>query len=293
MANQDPLRELFSAIAGRRWDLITVAARSLATQEDRKGRHALARDLYRALEAADQVAQPMLPSGGALAQLGSSQVSVADVVLTGVATRELQQLLSEHRKAGSLARQGLRPRRKLLFFGPPGCGKSFTARALGHDLELPVALVRFEQLIGSWLGQTAQRLQEVFTFARTVPSVVVLDEIDALTRSRGRPNDVGEMDRTLISMLQNLEHDEPAGLLVASTNVPEALDRALWRRFDLVIEFPRPARAVLERFARGRAAKRQVPLNGNLRKASAGWSSYADAERFLDDLVRRRVLESE
>jgi SpoVK/Ycf46/Vps4 family AAA+-type ATPase len=292
MASSDPLRDLFAAVASRRWDVALSAAKVIASKEDGKGRHAFARDLYRALEAHDQSALPLLAQSGALTPL-PSDIRLADVVLPQRTRSELEQLLEESRHTSRLASHGVRPRKKLLFYGPPGCGKSLTARALGRELDLPVALVRFEQLIGSWLGQTGQRLQEVFAFARTVPSVVVLDEVDALSRSRGRSNDVGEMDRALISLLQNLEHDEPAGLLVASTNVPEQLDAAMWRRFDLAIEFPKPTREQLKSFAKKNGRVRGLKLNGEVVKASARWNSYADAVSFVDGVIRRRVLARE
>ncbi len=292
MAKTDPLRELFAALAGRRWADASAAARGVAALEDKRGRHALARDLYRVLDdtpASERASTAWSAPSAALAPL-AADVRLDDVVLSARVKSELREIIEEHRSVEVLRARGLRPRRRLLFHGPPGSGKSLTARALGHELQLPVALVRFEALIGSWLGQTAQRLQEVFSFARSVPSVVVLDEVDALSRSRGRVNEVGEMDRAVVALLQNLEHDEPAGLIVASTNVAAHLDAAIWRRFDLVVEFPKPSRAALERFAAERAKKLELHLNGHVQRAAARWTSYADVDRFLTDELRRRLL---
>src|SRR5512140_524290 len=206
------LKNLFEAVANRRWDAAVGAAQPIA---------------------------PM-PATGLLAPL-PVDVALADVELSKASRTTLVGLIEEHRRVGDLRRHGLEPRRRVLLHGPPGCGKSMTARALAHELALPAFLVRYDALIGAWLGQTAQRVQDVFRFAREVPAVIVVDEVDALTRARGRSNDVGEMDRVLIAFLQNLEHEPLAGLLVATTNVAGHLDAALWRRFDVVLELPRPS----------------------------------------------------
>src|SRR5208283_5165649 len=119
---------------------------------------------------------------------------------------------------------------KILLHGPPGCGKSLTARAIGHELSLPVYTLRFNAIVGAFLGQTAQRLRQLFEFASTTSCVLLIDEIDALGKRRGNPMDVGELDRIVISLLQELEHSEPKGLLIAASNLARSLDEALWRR---------------------------------------------------------------
>lgn len=287
------LKDLFEALGTRRWDDATSAARAVARTEDQRGRHGLARDLLRALEA-PEFARPVtaLAPTSVLTPL-SSEVSLQDVRLPASSRGALAALIAEHRRAGDLRRHHLEPRRRILLHGPPGCGKSMTARALAHELGLPAFLVRYDALIGAWLGQTAQRVQDVFRFAREVPAVIVIDEIDALTRSRGRSNDVGEMDRVLIAFLQGLEHEPLAGLLVATTNVAGQLDAALWRRFDMVLELPRPTAKALKEFAQAKARAAGLYLNGTLRGPARQWRSYADATRALENLARKRVIEGE
>jgi SpoVK/Ycf46/Vps4 family AAA+-type ATPase len=160
-------------------------------------------------------------------------------------------------------------------------------------MSLPVFVVRFDGVVGSYLGQTAARLRELFRYAEAVPSVLVLDEIDALAQRRGNPRDVGEVDRVVISLLQELEHSRPRGLVVASSNVPRALDDALWRRFDLVLGLPSPSRQQIRAFARKRRAALGASPGRDLEGALRAARSYADADRAIEDIRRRQVLSRE
>lgn len=287
------LKNLFEALGTRRWDDAAKAARAVARAEDKRGRHALARDLVRALEATEDMRPAIAVAAASFLSPLPVDVGLSDVRLPATARATLSAIVAEHHRSGDLRRYHLEPRRRLLLHGPPGCGKSMTARALARELGLPAFLVRYDALIGAWLGQTAQRVQDVFRFAREVPAVVVIDEIDALTRSRGRTNDVGEMDRILIAFLQSLEHEPLAGLLVATTNVAGQLDAALWRRFDVVLEMPRPTAKALQEFARSKAQATSLYLNGTLKGPARKWRSYADATRTLENLARQRVMAGE
>jgi AAA+ superfamily predicted ATPase len=167
---------------------------------------------------------------------------------------------------------------KLLFHGPPGCGKSLTAQALGNELGIPVFLVRFDAIIGAYLGQTAIHLRQLFHFAETAPCVLLLDELDALGKKRGNPLDVGELDRIVIALLQELEHAKPMGIIIGTSNLPEHLDRALWRRFDLDVNFSVPNKAILRPFIKAIATKRKIAISeGVIRKALRA-RSFAQAE---------------
>jgi SpoVK/Ycf46/Vps4 family AAA+-type ATPase len=175
--------------------------------------------------------------------------------------------------------------------GPPGCGKSVTARALGATLGLPVYVVRIDGILGSLLGQTSGRLHEVFRFAERTPCILLLDELDAIGRRRGDRQDVAEIDRVVVGLMQELDYTTIPGLVVATTNFIEAVDDALARRFDLQLSFPRPDAAALRDFlrerSRGLGAKLRVDRLVNKLPKEA---SYADAERLLFDEVRLQAL---
>lgn len=293
----DLLARLLQALTQRRWDDAVRLGEDIASLEARKGHARVARKLRGALAHADEnESENPTPVGtqvaGALMPVDPVE-GLDDVVLPIAIRAKLGELLQEWRLRERLDAAGVSRRTKLLLHGPPGCGKTLTARALAGEMNLPVMVVRFDGVVGSYLGQTAARLRELFRYAETVPSVLVIDEIDALAQRRGNPRDVGELDRVVVSLLQELEHSTPRGLIVASSNLPRALDDALWRRFDLVLDFPVPTRAQISSFARKRTASLGGQPDRDLVGALRGARSYADAERVVVDLHRRRILSQE
>jgi len=172
--------------------------------------------------------------------------------------------------------------------GPPGCGKSFTAQAIANELGLPHYTVRFDAVIGAYLGQTAIHLRELFRFASNNPCVLLFDEIDALGKQRGNPLDVGELDRIVIALMQELEFSETQGIVIATSNLPENLDRALWRRFDLILHFPKPTKSELAGYTKRIRAK--FGLKRRLVKRGVKTGTYADAEKHVEAEARRNAL---
>ncbi|TVS20850.1 MAG: ATP-binding protein [Planctomycetaceae bacterium] len=301
MATTRKLADLFRAIAAE--DLFGAAtiASEICKGEERKGHRSAARVLRGALHAnGTSHAVPetaRLPDqqtiGGlfttALTSL-SPEPALDDVVLTPSARRLLQSIVAEWKKRDVLHRRGLQPRSKLLFHGVPGCGKSLTARALAHELGIPVYMVRFDAVIGAYLGQTAIHLRQLFHFAETTPCVLLLDELDALGKQRGNPLDVGELDRIVIALMQELEHSRPQGLIVGTSNLPRHLDDALWRRFDLALAFNAPAKRALTGFAKRVAAKFQIALPHDVLNKAVSAKTFADAEAIIMAEARRIAL---
>jgi SpoVK/Ycf46/Vps4 family AAA+-type ATPase len=145
---------------------------------------------------------------------------------------------------------GLRPRKKILLYGPPGCGKSLGAKRLAWNTGLPLMKVRFDALLSSYFGESLANLRSVFEAAKEKPCVLLLDECDFIARSRGAGSDVGEASRVVNMLLQLLDDYEAPGLLVATTNLESSLDDALFRRFDDVFEVPPPGPDEAERLVR-------------------------------------------
>jgi hypothetical protein len=302
MADLNRLAKLFQALSARDWSAAEAIALQVAESEERIGHHAAAQRLRGALHPngrsseAAQTGPPAAEPGASTYFLSDALHPVAldrglpELRLTSAARAALQDVIAEWSHRDQLAARHLERRTKLLFHGPPGCGKSVTARAMGRALGLPVYVVRFDAVVGAYLGQTALHLRQLFRFAETTPCVVLIDEVDALGKRRGNPLDVGELDRVVIALLQELEHSHPAGLLVATSNLVRQLDDALWRRFDLVVEFPAPSAPTLRSFATARAKARGVRLSRRLTTSLARARSYADAERLIDSEERRLVL---
>ena len=160
--------------------------------------------------------------------------------------------MSEQRQQQNLRDHGLQPRRKLLLVGPPGSGKTMTAAVLAGELHLPLFTIVLDGLITKFMGETAAKLRLVFDAMQATRGVYFFDEFDAIGARRGERQDVGEIRRVLNSFLQFLEQDESHGLIVAATNHPELLDKALFRRFDDVIEYSVPDAVLAEALLRAR-----------------------------------------
>lgn len=152
----------------------------------------------------------------------------------------LSQLIQERRQSERLALLGLHPARSAIFLGQPGVGKTLTARWLASQLDVPLYVLDLTTVMSSLLGKTGTNLRAALDFAKQMPCVLLLDEIDAIAKRRSDDSDIGELKRLVTVMLQEVDEWPATGLLLAATNHPELIDPALWRRFDLVIEFKLP-----------------------------------------------------
>ncbi len=290
------LADLFRAIGAEDLSAASSVAAQMCRLEEQKGHRSVARMLRGALNANGAIGEKnglrthaVSVVSSALVRL-TSDVRLAEVALAPVARRELDSVVHEWRHRERLRQSGIAPRSKLLFHGPPGCGKSLAARALGRELDIPAFLIRFDAVIGAYLGQTAIHLRQLFHFAETTPCVLLLDELDALGKRRGNPLDVGELDRIVIALMQELEHSRPLGLIIGTSNLPKHLDDALWRRFDLSLAFRAPSPSALRAFARRKAASMRVALPKTLIARAVKAKSFADAESLVIAEARRQVL---
>ena len=167
-------------------------------------------------------------------------VSFDDVVLPANQRKLLLQILQEHNENAKLAEHNLPVANRLLLCGPPGCGKTMTANAIAHELGLPMAYVRLDGLVSSYLGQTSVNLRKVFTSVGTMPIVLFLDEFDAIAKKRDDGNEMGELKRVVTALLQNFDNMPDNVFLIAATNHEHLLAPAIWRRFNYVINFGYP-----------------------------------------------------
>jgi SpoVK/Ycf46/Vps4 family AAA+-type ATPase len=300
MTTTKKLAQLFRALAAEEIGDATTIAAQICQDETKKGHRSAARVLRGALQVNGTLSSHSLRNGSGAPHAPGMMLSglvrmptdvrLRDVVLTLPARHELEAVALEWKHRNRLDRRGIAPRSKLILHGPPGCGKSLTARALGAELGLPVYVVRFDAVIGAYLGQTAIHLRQLFHFAELNPCILLLDELDALGKRRGNPLDVGELDRIVISLMQELEHSKPKGLIVGTSNLPKHLDDALWRRFDLALELKRPSAAALSKFAQAVARSKGLKLPPMaLRKASKA-KSFADAEAIVIAEARTQIL---
>lgn len=153
---------------------------------------------------------------------------------------QLEQLVAEHQNLAALEQQGLAPTRTALFTGAPGVGKTLVARWLARELKRPLLKLDLAAVMSSYLGRTGNNLRYVLDYAKSVECVLLLDELDAIAKRRDDSAEVGELKRLVTVLLQEVDDWPAPGLLIAATNHPDLLDPAMWRRFDVVLEFPLP-----------------------------------------------------
>ncbi|MEI7607232.1 MAG: ATP-binding protein [Rhodospirillaceae bacterium] len=294
---------LKSHIAGDEDHFLTVAMQ-LAAHEARQGHGKLAQELRDLVDHAKEKKSattpkrsspvPLVQPKGELANLLTvrySDVRLTNMVLTDETESRLRRTLLEQTQQSALRAHGLMPRRKLLLVGPPGAGKTMTAAALAGELHLPLFTVLLDGLISKFMGDTAGKLRLVFDAMRLTRGVYLFDEFDAIGARRSSNNDVGEIRRVLNSFLQFLEQDDSDSLIIAATNYPDLLDRALFRRFDDVIEYSLPDAGLLERLLKARLAAFDVPrISWSSVAEAATGLSHAEAARAADEAAKTAVL---
>ncbi|MAX23836.1 MAG: AAA family ATPase [Phycisphaeraceae bacterium] len=210
-----------------------------------------------------------------------------------VASR-LDRVLMEQRERQRLREYSLQPIHKLLLLGKPGTGKTFTASLLAAELKLPLHVIQLDGLITKYLGETAAKLRLVFETIQQSRGVYLFDEFDALGGERSAGGDVGEIRRVLNSFLQFLEMESSDSLIVAATNHPQLLDHALFRRFDMVIQYPLPSPQVIKHLLRSRLAvlnTEHVEWNQAV-KACEGLS-HGEIVRIADWTAKNAVLKED
>ena len=165
---------------------------------------------------------------------------LTSLVLSQELKEKLDRVIKEYLKKETLSKYGLANRRKLLLYGASGTGKTMTASALAKEFNLPFFVVRTEKVVTKFMGETGQKLGRIFDFINDVPAVYLFDEFDAIGSQRGMDNEVGEQRRILNTFLQLLERDDSDSFIIAATNSIESIDKAMFRRFDDVIEYKLP-----------------------------------------------------
>lgn len=169
-----------------------------------------------------------------------TDLPLSALVLPAKLKERIERVIHEYRQQHKLKTHGLSHRRKLLLVGPPGTGKTMTARVLAHELRLPLHTIQVDKLVTKFMGETSAKLRQIFDLIQQEQGAYLFDEFDAIGGERQLENDVGEMRRVLNAFLQFIEQDTSDSLIVAATNSPRLLDRALFRRFDDVLYYDLP-----------------------------------------------------
>lgn len=302
MASNDQLKALLKAYANGDQQSFYAVSMQIAAAEARAGNAKLAEQLRNLIDEArvkipnpTPTAIPLARPRGEVADLLSvsyPNTKLTDLVLDSKTRKAIARVLQEHRTIRDIRAHGLSPRRKLLLVGPPGTGKTLTAAALAGELGLPLFVVRLDRLITRFMGETAAKLRLIFDAIAQTRAVYLFDEFDSIGSERGLSNDVGEIRRVVNSFLMMVEQEASDSLIVAATNHPAILDRALFRRFDDVVEYRLPTLDEIKLVLKSRMASRKLnkPQWAKLAALAVGLS-YADITRALEDAIKHALIE--
>jgi len=281
-----------------------AVALQVAAQEARSGHNRLAIELR---ELVDRVGihskRPRAPgSAQILARKLDGKLDVllatsfpksclAEMALDQNVRSRIERVLLEQRQRDLIQQHGLTPLKRLLLIGPPGTGKTMTASVFAGELGLPLFSIQLDGLITKYMGETSAKLRLIFDAIKQNRGVYLFDEFDALGGERGAKNDVGEIRRVLNSFLQFLEHDDSGSLVVAATNHVALLDRALFRRFDTIIEYPLPDGAIAEQVIRSRLSLLDTSkVDWRTAVNAADGLSHADITRACEHAAKNAIL---
>lgn len=214
----------------------------------------------------------------------------SDLILTRSNQHLLLSLLREFRQRETLGAHGLRPRSRLLFCGPPGCGKTLCAEVFANEVKLPLLVASMDVLVSSLLGETATNLRKIFDFAAAQPVVLLLDEFDAIARLRDDETLNGELRRVVNSLLTLIEKFRGQGYVIAATNHERQLDPAIWRRFDEVVFFEKPNRSEIVRLLNLKFHNFGRDFDSTEVAQALEGFSHADIERVCINAIRRSIL---
>ena len=286
-------------------DAFRGVANQVISEERQKQHHLLANDLETILYG--RTCSPSSPALRRLVQTipedrerGIPLLSVRepvrgleDVVLSPENLSVVEEILREHNREEVLKAHGLRPSDRVLFCGPPGCGKTLTAEVIAGELGRPLVVVRTDSVVSSFLGETAANLRKVFDFAAASPTVTLFDEFDALGKEREDASEHGELRRVVNAVLQMLDAYEGRSLIIAATNHEGMLDTAVWRRFEEMLFLKPPTFAQLCRLLTIKL--RGVRYEFDVKEiADRGWfkgATHADVERVVRRALKEMVLQ--
>jgi SpoVK/Ycf46/Vps4 family AAA+-type ATPase len=290
---QDTLIRLFKSIeADSSNDLMKIAYK-IIDEEIEKGHNLLSNKLKGILKEKEKkdshlkkelsnIFQPKIPENTRL----KSQLAIEvprdflrrEMILPKDIEEKFQRIEKEFIARDRLAHHGLKPRQKILFYGAPGCGKSMGAERIAWNIGLPFIKVRFDSMISSYLGESLNNLRKIFEEISSQPCVLLLDEFDIIAKSRTYGQDVGEMYR-IVNMLLSLleEYNSPSGLLIATTNLEESLDKAIFRRFDEIIEIRRPGKDEIVRLLKQTLSSQKISPTLNLNEVSTRMTGFSAA----------------
>jgi SpoVK/Ycf46/Vps4 family AAA+-type ATPase len=301
MAQADLLVELLKSASNGDQLTFRKAAEALIKEEKSKGHRILADRLTKSLQPnAFTIGNGLTPkpngSSGQHKDLIyeiTPERALYSLVLPSKINEQIKEVVEEQHRAELLHAHNLHARNRLLFAGPPGNGKTTLAEALAFELMYPLFVVRYETLVGSYLGETSSRLKHLMDYARTQRCVLFFDEFETLGKERGDTHETGEIKRVVSSLLLQIDDLPDYVVIVAASNHPELLDRAVWRRFQVRVELSLPTRQQLTKYIEsiGQRCRTNFGYASETLAKNMKGLNFAEVEEFCLSVVRRAVLD--
>lgn len=303
MARGDLLKRLFLSYLKRNDDTFHNVAMQIIAEEQKKNHTLLANDLQKILSNSVMNSTTVKPRydlsslpkdrerQALLVEIRKAERYLTDIILSKENEKTVEEVMEELRRVEILHSHGINRRTKLLFCGPPGCGKTLLAEVIAAELGLPILYTRFDTIVSSYLGETSANLRKVFDYATRGTWVVFFDEFDAIGKSRDDLTEHGELKRVINSFLQLLDGFRGESLVIAATNHEHLLDTALWRRFDEILRLERPSVKDIRTLLTKKLASIPHPqIKPEAIASSLKGLSHAEVERICYDAIRLCVL---
>jgi SpoVK/Ycf46/Vps4 family AAA+-type ATPase len=296
VARSDLLLSIVRAGAAGDRDALRSSVEAVVAEERGKNHHMLADRLQRALNAVSITSaappQPTSQAGKDTILETTPRRRLEELILPLPVSELVKQLIEEQHRADLLRAHGMQPRHRVLLSGPPGNGKTSVAEAIAEAMAVQFFTVRYDALVGSYLGETNTRLARLFDYARTVPCVLFFDEFDSIGKERGDIHETGEIKRVVSFLLMQIDQLPSYVVAVAATNHAELLDRAVWRRFQLRLALPQPSLEALAVFLDRQFESWPEPAGIEAEKLAArlGRNSFAEALEFCQSVRRQHIL---
>ena len=296
MATAEQVKSLIRSHFSDEPERFFTLALQVAAHEAQQGHGDLAHDIRLIVDKARQVQSPAIQlrfpqdlHGLVLAD--EPRTSLSALVAPTALKQRIDRVIHEYRQQEKLKKHGLSHRRKIMLIGPPGTGKTMTARVLAHELRLRLYTIQVDKVVTKFMGETSAQLRKIFDLIQEEVGIYLFDEFDAIGGERTLENDVGEMRRVLNSFLQFVEQDTSDSLIIAATNSPQLLDRALYRRFDDVLYYEHPnadERSTLMRNVLG--TFRDPKISWKALSAGSQGLSHAEIDQACRDAIKQAIL---
>lgn len=296
MARADLMLKLVEAGTIGNMKLFNKTVEAIIAEERSKNHNVLADRLYEIINQKEKTdanfSNMVTTTQKKLFYETNPQTKLNDLILDSYTFESCNELIEEHFRSDLLRSYNLEPRHRILLAGPPGNGKTSLAEAIANELMVPFITVRYEGVINSFLGETSNKLNELFEYVRSRKCVLFFDEFDAIGKERGDSHETGEIKRVVSSLLLQIDRLPSHVVVITATNHPELLDRAVWRRFQVKLELDHPTRKQINQWLDKYELDYDMPLEYTRRTLidNLEGMSFSNLNDFGLDIRRKYVL---